>query len=205
MLSIGGIKVDLFTLACGPVHHDVMLLDKNNISVGRIEFDCIFEHVASILLFLPLFHFLPLLLLLLSLFILFVLLLNVKIWRCPWEMLLYVYQTILNTREDSKYTSRYLFVQTPSIPSSSPPPPPPPPPSFFLCLIYFSRSDVIYKTDISKMSNAFFHWQRLSTVRRNASTKVPLLSSFLLLSSLISLSTLSIFLLSSFLSLSTLF
>ena len=143
MLSIGGIKVDLFTLACGPVHHDVMLLDKNNISVGRIEFDCIFEHVASILFSPPLFHFLPLLLLLLSLFILFVLLLNVKIWRCPYEMLLYVYQTILNTREDSKYTSRYHFVQTPSIPSSSPSSSSP---SFLSSFVYFISPDQMLST-----------------------------------------------------------
>eukprot|EP00026_Physarum_polycephalum_P008456 Phypoly_transcript_08542.p1 GENE.Phypoly_transcript_08542~~Phypoly_transcript_08542.p1 ORF type:complete len:444 (+),score=72.23 Phypoly_transcript_08542:95-1426(+) len=47
---IGSISVDLYTLACGPTHHDIMLLNKDNVSVGRIEFDCIFEHVANMVI-----------------------------------------------------------------------------------------------------------------------------------------------------------
>lgn len=48
---LGTCTVDLHTLSTGPVHHDIMLLNKQNISIGRIEFDCVFEHIPSILCF----------------------------------------------------------------------------------------------------------------------------------------------------------
>lgn len=45
-MTKGSIVVDLFTLATGPINHD-MLITKNNESVGRLMFDLEMEHLTE--------------------------------------------------------------------------------------------------------------------------------------------------------------
>lgn len=43
----GSATTDLFTLATGPVHHDLLLTSKNNTGVGRVSFDLEMEHFTD--------------------------------------------------------------------------------------------------------------------------------------------------------------
>lgn len=43
----GSITTDLYTLATGPVHHDMLLTTKTNQAVGRLSFDMEMEHITD--------------------------------------------------------------------------------------------------------------------------------------------------------------
>ena len=48
---MSSLKVDLLTIAIGPEHHDIRLLDRNNINrIGRISFNISCSHLENIFL-----------------------------------------------------------------------------------------------------------------------------------------------------------
>jgi hypothetical protein len=45
------LKVDLLTVAIGPEHHDIRLLDRRNVNqIGRVSFNIVCHHVENITL-----------------------------------------------------------------------------------------------------------------------------------------------------------
>eukprot|EP01112_Ceratiomyxa_fruticulosa_P002716 TRINITY_DN1289_c0_g1_i1.p1 TRINITY_DN1289_c0_g1~~TRINITY_DN1289_c0_g1_i1.p1 ORF type:complete len:510 (+),score=103.70 TRINITY_DN1289_c0_g1_i1:187-1716(+) len=46
---LGGLTVDLHTIATGPVHHDFVLTNRSNQEVGRLQFDVEMEHFTDTL------------------------------------------------------------------------------------------------------------------------------------------------------------
>jgi len=48
---MSSLKVDLLTIAIGPEHHDIRLLDRNNINqIGRISFNISCFHMENVFL-----------------------------------------------------------------------------------------------------------------------------------------------------------
>jgi hypothetical protein len=48
---LSSLKVDLLTIAIGPEHHDIRLLDRKNVNqIGRISFNVVCHHVENITL-----------------------------------------------------------------------------------------------------------------------------------------------------------
>eukprot|EP01112_Ceratiomyxa_fruticulosa_P015626 TRINITY_DN4616_c0_g1_i1.p1 TRINITY_DN4616_c0_g1~~TRINITY_DN4616_c0_g1_i1.p1 ORF type:complete len:613 (-),score=155.28 TRINITY_DN4616_c0_g1_i1:33-1871(-) len=47
-VKIGTVKVELDSLALGPVFHDLMVINDKNVDVGRLEFECVMEQESDV-------------------------------------------------------------------------------------------------------------------------------------------------------------